>query len=252
VAAGTPRAVDRAAVTAIEPPYFRLYGDYRSDGPIFYDRDECPWLAIRDEFAAHRERFAGRLTTSYVPDDVAIVGWRAVNFVTYRHWWHRKCRGFPHTVAALRAIPHLTTAFLSLLEPGAELPVHNGDTNTTYRCHLALEVPSEDVERCGLEVGGARRGWREGEAFAFNEAWRHTVWNRTDRPRAVLVFDVLRPEYRDRTRAVCGDVLAAMSVTALETALPPLRHVPVAGRRLLHRALGLGARGVLRVADGVR
>ncbi len=237
--------------------YFRIYGDYREPAPVFYPRAECPWLGeierhwttIRDEFVAHRARH--RLTESFVPDDVEIHGWRSVNFVTYLHWYRENCVHFPRTVALLRAIPHLTSAFINLLEPRAHLPPHNGDTNATYRCHLGLIIPG-DVDQVGLEVGGERRGWGEGEAFAFNEAHRHRVWNDTDRDRAVLVFDVLRPEFRGRKVAICGDVLGAMTLTMLETKLPPLRRLPAPARRGLHRVLGLGARAALVVRDGAR
>jgi aspartyl/asparaginyl beta-hydroxylase (cupin superfamily) len=237
--------------------YFRIYGDYDAPGPVFFSRAECPWLdlverhwtTIRAEFEAHVARH--RLTASFVPDDVEIHGWKSVNFVTYRHWYRENCAHFPQTVALLRSIPHLTSAFINLLEPHSRLPPHNGDTNTTYRCHLGLVVPG-DVDVCGLEVAGQRRGWREGQAFAFNEAYRHHVWNDTDRNRVVMVFDVLRPEYRDRTLQICGDVLGAMTLTMLETRLPPLRRLPAVARRGLHRALGLGARAALVLRDGAR
>src|SRR5262245_6915068 len=244
----------------MEEPYFRIYGDYAGRGPVFYSRAECPWLAqmedhwqaIRREFEAyHYERRVG-LTPSYVPDDVEVHGWRSINFVTYRHWYRHNCVGFPKTVAFLHSIPHLTSAFINLLEPHSTLPAHNGDTNTPYRCHLGLIIPSGDVDRCGLQVGGERIGWREGEAFAFNEAYRHFVWNHTDRDRAILVVDVLKPEYRPRMLGVCGAVLGAIALTGLETSVPPLRRLPASGPRLLHRGLGLAAGTVLFVRDGVR
>lgn len=239
-------------------PYFRIYGDYPGGGPVFYPRAECPWLAtmeahwqaIRQEFVDYHYARGRALTASYVPDDVDIRGWRSINFVTYRHWYRDNCAGFPFTIGLLRAIPHLTSAFINLLEPHSVLPAHNGDTDTTYRCHLPLIVPSEDVEQCGLAVGPERTGWRAGHAFAFDEAYRHSVWNHTDHDRVVMVFDVLKPAYRDRSLRICGDVLAAMTVTMLETRLPPLRRLPTAGRRALHRGLGRAASAYLMLRDG--
>jgi beta-hydroxylase len=239
----------------VEPLYFRIYGDYEGPGPVFHSREECPWLAeieshwrtIRAEFEDYYYRRRQRLTDSYVPDDVEVRGWRSINFVTYRHWYRANCARFPKTVAILRAIPHLTSAFVNLLEPHAKLPAHNGDTNTTYRCHLGLIVPEPqgDPDACGLLVGGERRGWREGEAFAFTEAFSHAVWNDTDHDRAVLVFDVMKPAYRPRQRRICGAVLGAITVTTLETRWPLVRRLPAAGRRGLHRLLGLAATGVV-------
>ena len=246
--------------TDMEPLYFRIYGDYAGPPPVFYTREECPWLAeierhwrtIRAEFEAYHYRGRHLLTDSYVPDDVEVHGWRSINFVTYLHTYEANCARFPETVAILRRIPHLTSAFINLLEPHSKLPPHNGDTNTTYRCHLGLIVPDPqgDANACGLMVGGERRGWREGEGFAFNEAFRHTVWNDTGHDRVVLVFDVMKPAYRARKRRICGDVLAAITVTMLETNLPVLRRVPALLRRALHRTLGLAATAVLAVRGG--
>lgn len=241
----------------MEPPYLRIFGDYASSAPIFATREECPWLErveaswreIRAEVEQYRSGRAGGVRASFVPDDVDIRGWDAINFFSYQHWYRHNCRAFPGTVGLLRSIPDLITAYVSILAPGAGLPVHNGDTNTTYRCHLGLVVPSEDVALCGLDVGGERTGWREGHAFAFNEAPRHFVWNRTERERIVLVFDVLRPQYRPQKLRICGDVLAAMTLTMLETKLPTLRRLPDRGRRVLHRVLATGARTVLLTRD---
>lgn len=241
----------------MEPPYLRIFGEYVSSAPIFAAREECPWLDrveaawqdIRAEVEDYRRHRAGEVRASFVPDDVEIRGWDAINFVSYRHWYRHNCGAFPKTLALLRSIPDFITAYVSILAPGAELPPHNGDTNTTYRCHLGLVVPSSDVDQCGLDVGGERTGWREGEAFAFNEAHRHFVWNHTDRERIVLVFDVLRPAYRAQKLRICGDALAAMTLTMLETKLPPLRRLPDAARRLLHRALAAGALTVLLTRD---
>ena len=237
--------------------YFRVYGDYAVGGPVFYPREECPWLAdverrwetIRAEFDDYRHRGGAELKPPWIPDDVVIPGWRSINFVTCNRWYRENCARFPETVKVIRSIPNLTSAFINLLEPHSALPAHNGDTNAMYRCHLGLTVPGE-VDRCGLEVAGRRVGWREGHAFAFNEAFRHRVWNDTDRDRVILVFDVLKPEYRARARRVCGGVLGAMALMAVETRVRPLRRLPVPARRILHRLLAIAASAALVTESG--
>jgi hypothetical protein len=106
-----------------------------------------------------------------------------------------------------------------------------------WRCHLPLRVPAE-AERCGLEVGGEVRHWREGEALVFCDAHRHRAWNDSDEPRLVLVFDVMKPAYRSRRFWICGNVLAAIADLA-QTRFRPLSRLPRPLLRLLHRALGL-------------
>jgi len=65
----------------------------------------------------------------------------------------------------------------------------------------------------------------------------------------VLVFDVLRPQYRERKLGICGDVLGSMTLTMLETRLPLLRRLPDAGRRALLRTLAAGAWTVIVTRD---
>jgi aspartyl/asparaginyl beta-hydroxylase (cupin superfamily) len=106
-------------------------------------------------------------------------------------------RGCPATVAAVAAIPRLASTglcALSMLEPGAEVPLGNGPTNTRLRCQLGLEVP----EGAGLEVAGEARSWREGEWIAWDDSYPHRVWNRSERALVLLSVDVWHPGIDDR------------------------------------------------------
>jgi beta-hydroxylase len=51
----------------------------------------------------------------------------------------------------------------------------------------------EAVEGCGIEVGGQRAHWREGESLLFDDTYEHRVWNDTHATRVVLFLDVVRP-----------------------------------------------------------
>ena len=110
-------------------------------------------------------------------------------------------------------------------------------------------MPPGGVDLCGLEFGGERTGWHAGDAFAFNEAPRHFVWNRTDRERIVPVWDVVRQRYRTQKLRVCGDVFATMTVPMPETRLPVLRRLSDGPRRALHRTLAAGVLMVLLTRD---
>ena len=52
---------------------------------------------------------------------------------------------------------------------------------------------ADRARQCEFRVGGETREWREGEAFAFDDTIEHEAWNRSDRDRAVLIFDVWNP-----------------------------------------------------------
>lgn len=101
----------------------------------------------------------------------------------------------PVTAAALEIAPQNRipgkgpSAFFSILAPGASIPPHIGVTNTRAIIHLPLVVP----KGCWFRVGGERRLWVEGEAFAFDDTIEHEAENPTSERRIVLIFDVWNP-----------------------------------------------------------
>ena len=101
----------------------------------------------------------------------------------------------PATKAAMEAVPgaripgRAPNVFFSILRPHAHIPPHTGVSNTRAIIHLPLIVP----DHCGFRVGGETRQWVEGEAFAFDDTIEHEAWNKSDRLRAVLIFDVWNP-----------------------------------------------------------
>lgn len=106
-------------------------------------------------------------------------------------------RGCPATVGAIGAIPRLASTGLcaiATLEPGAEVPLGNGPTNTRLRCQLGLEVPSG----AGLEVAGEARDWRAGGWIAWDDSYPHRAWNRSSDPLVLLSVDVWHPGIEDR------------------------------------------------------
>jgi aspartyl/asparaginyl beta-hydroxylase (cupin superfamily) len=114
------------------------------------------------------------------------------------------CARCPVTAAAVEALPladipgRAPTVFFSMLEPGTHLPAHSGVTNVRTIIHLPLIVP----EGCSFRVGGETRDWREGEAWAFDDTIEHEAWNRSDRPRAILIFDVWNPYLSETERGL--------------------------------------------------
>ena len=75
------------------------------------------------------------------------------------------------------------------LGPRAHVKPHVGWAASVYRMHLGLVVP----EGCRLRVAGEARPWREGRCLVFDDTVEHEAWNDSDRPRAVLLLDFLRP-----------------------------------------------------------
>ena len=154
------------------------------------------WPAMRDELDAllkHRAALPNFQEIS--PDQYKIsqdARWKTFMLHGFGERFEFGCELCPQTAAALDKVPHLTTAFFSILAPGKHIPRHRGVTKGLVRCHLGLHVPT-GPERCQMDVGGEPCIWREGEIFFFDDTYPHEVWNETQEERAILLFDFERP-----------------------------------------------------------
>jgi aspartyl/asparaginyl beta-hydroxylase (cupin superfamily) len=118
----------------------------------------------------------------------------------------------PRTLAALAGAPlsHVRnrspSILFSLLRPGARIPPHSGLVNTRLICHLPLIVPPD----CGFRVGNETRVPVEGKAWVFDDTMEHEAWNRSDRARVILLFDVWRPELSEEERRLVAGMFEAI------------------------------------------
>lgn len=154
------------------------------------------WLAVQAEAMAvlrHRAALPAFQDISpevgYITDDQ---NWKTFMLLGYGVPSAANQAQCPATMALLRGIPGLRTAFFSILEPGKRLPPHRGPYNGVLRLHLGLVVPQPE-ERCWIRVGSEVRHWRPGELLIFDDALEHEVHNDTSGARVVLFVDFLRP-----------------------------------------------------------
>jgi tetratricopeptide (TPR) repeat protein len=132
----------------------------------------------------------------------------------FRHGERRadNCAACPNTAAALDALPlarvpgHGPEVLYSVFSPGTHLLPHCGVTNTRVVGHLPLLIP----EDCELRVGGEDHHWREGEVVVFDDTYDHEAWNRSDRTRVVMIFDLWNPFLSVPERAVLAELVIAM------------------------------------------
>jgi aspartate beta-hydroxylase len=186
----------------------------------FFERAEFPWL---DAIEAAAEDIRTELTAVLVsdraglepyiayPEGVPLDRWKELN--KSRRWsayflWNQgvaqpahlaRC---PRTAQALKGAPQCDvagrgpTAFFSILDAATRIPPHSGVTNTRLTVHLPLIVPPD----CGFRVGSETREWVPGKAWVFDDTIEHEAWNRSDTPRAVLIFDIWNPYLSEAER----------------------------------------------------
>lgn len=102
------------------------------------------------------------------------------------------CARAPVTAQLVAGIPGLCSALFSVLEPGGEIPPHNGVTKGMLNAHLGLGVP-KDRDNCWIRVADSTLHWDEGRMFVFDDTYRHTVQNNTDEVRGILFIQFERP-----------------------------------------------------------
>ncbi|HET7923004.1 MAG TPA: aspartyl/asparaginyl beta-hydroxylase domain-containing protein [Gammaproteobacteria bacterium] len=208
----------------MQKPTFLTFPDIPARA--WFERSEFPWLeTVERQFPAIRAELMEVLRGDegfrpFVDIDKSHPGaayWEGVNqspswnaFFFYRDGerFEDNCRRCPVTAAALDAMPinrvadHSPEAFFSVLKPGAHIPPHTGVVNIRLVTHLPLVIPPD----CSLRVGNETRSWKEGECIVFDDTFEHEAWNRSDRTRVVLIFDIwnpyLTPPEQDAMRAV--------------------------------------------------
>ena len=121
--------------------------------------------------------------------------WKSFFFEAHGYRVEQNRLRCPRTAALLDQIPDLVTAFFSVMEPGAHVPRHKGITKALLNAHLGLRIPA-GVDKCRIAIRRVNYGWEEGRLLVFDDTFKHEVWNETDRPRAILFVQVLRPMTR--------------------------------------------------------
>lgn len=115
----------------------------------------------------------------------------------------------------LQQVPGLVSFSLSRLAPHITVEPHRGDTNAVMRCHLGIEVPA-GLPECGLQAGVEQQAWGEGKWLFFNDAFKHSAWNNTNKRRIVIIIDVIHPEFLNKERSICANIRARHFVLQLQ------------------------------------
>ncbi|HJS22561.1 MAG TPA: aspartyl/asparaginyl beta-hydroxylase domain-containing protein [Steroidobacteraceae bacterium] len=192
------------------------------------DRSLFPWIAdleartavIRDELLGVLGSEAGRERV-FTSDELEQQNLRGLaeppswtGYYFYRHGERREgnCSSCPQTVRALEALPlarvpaHAPEVLFSVFTPGTQLLPHRGVTNTRLVGHLPLIVP----ENCALSVGGEVHEWQQGRVVVFDDTYEHEAWNRSDRTRVVLIFDLWHPALSAAEREAVSALVVAL------------------------------------------
>jgi beta-hydroxylase len=97
----------------------------------------------------------------------------------------------PVIASVINKHDNIVSAYISVLGPQTYLNPHHGPWSGIIRMHLGVVVPGHN--QCALIVEGETYHWKEGEIVLFDDTFEHMALNATDKPRAILFFDIDRP-----------------------------------------------------------
>jgi hypothetical protein len=192
--------------------YIEKFNDkYTTNDPVFFDKTQFSWAAdLEKNFSEIMQSLAPVFESDFegliVNPEVSIQFppklWKGFSFYFNGIRFNKYLNRFPYISEKLKNIPHLVSAAISVLEPGATLLPHNGSTNAVMRVHLPLKVPGS-FPKCGMSIEGHDISWKEGEIIMFCDMKMHYVQNYTSERRYILLLDVMRPEFVYLKKMVC-------------------------------------------------
>lgn len=195
----------------------------------WYEPSEFDWIrpfeeaaaALAEEVRAVLEDRKGLLPYVEAPADRPSRGHSLLNDPRWSafHLWKDGTRVDEHADTCPLAMKLLETApipviegrspsaMISVLQPGTHIPPHTGMLNTRLICHIPLVVP----DGCRLRVGAETRAVEFGKALIFDDSIEHEAWNDGASERAVLLFEIWRPELNEAERAALTAVFDSVS-----------------------------------------
>lgn len=189
-----------------------IHGQYIGyDDPVFFEKNDFTWAgelervypeimqALQPIFQPEFDGFQPNPETHIqFPPKL----WKGFTFYFNGIKFKKNLNRFPYIAERLKSIPHLVSASISILEPGAKVLPHTGSTNAIMRVHLPLLIPGE-WPACGMSIAGYELSWREGELLMFCDMQMHHVQNFTSKRRYILLLDVMRPEFVGIKKKIC-------------------------------------------------
>jgi ornithine lipid ester-linked acyl 2-hydroxylase len=189
-------------IVFLRPPKEEYHGNLKN----FYHPKSFPelnilkknWEAIRDEITDFENKTGDLKGMSSVnPANVYGGKWTLIYLKSFLRNFHKNRNRFPLTCSLIDKVPNCVFSAISILPPNTEIAPHYGDTNGIVRVHLGLIVP-ETYPTIAIRVGDEEVGWEEGEFMCFINVQKHSVWNRSNKKRYVLMLDIVPEELKNK------------------------------------------------------
>jgi hypothetical protein len=94
-------------------------------------------------------------------------------------------------------IPYIRTMAFIKIGAKSVLKVHQNwkdVSNETFRCFLGINVPTSDVDVCGIWVEGDAKKLEDNKWVVFDASRKHSIYNKYTKDCYLLMFDLQRPD----------------------------------------------------------
>lgn len=199
--------------TGSEPSFFK------TDREEWHKQIEQGFDAIREELMQFIEQPDAPLKEYRFNPNPPKPQWLTFPLISWNYVHRKNISLLPKSYALFSQIPGLVSVSVSCLTAGSSVHPHHGDTNGIYRCHLGLLIPGK-IPECGFTVREESKSWEEGKLLAFCDAHWHYATNQTPHHRYILIIDVIRPEFSNRTNEICSRVIGSHLLYILDGYLP--------------------------------
>lgn len=226
--------------------WYQVYGkkaNYKGNEPYFYKYEAFEWAKqLKAAFPIMLEELQplmndkeNALKNYFRADNQNTSGaWKTTGLKFWSRDHKKNLNKYPKTATVLNNIPNLVGATFNLLEPGGKILPHHGETNANIRCQIPFKVPA-GLPDCGFKVGNISNFWEMGTPLLFTDAHLHSAWNNTNETRYLMIIDVIREEFKDKTYSICCNVMAMQSFAIVCNLLKlPIEKVPYIFRLIIY------------------
>jgi aspartyl/asparaginyl beta-hydroxylase (cupin superfamily) len=219
---------------------------YTTDRSPYYDLGGTDWY---DKLQIDLPQILHELTAFLKLNDLDIqeyfnttmvegTRWEAVAFMFWKVRNEKMIVKGNKVFSYFKDIPGLVSLSVSILQPKTHIKGHYGDTDAIYRIHIPVYIPAH-LPDCGITVGGISRPWVDNEMIVFCDACFHEAWNMTDKPRLIVIMDVIKKEHLPLTEEICANVLSGIKYQHFSLHFKFIKKFPGWMKDLVRRTLKL-------------
>ena len=233
-------------------PWYNYWNPpYKSDEPNYFPSENFAWAQtvkkyypqIKKELLDLINERNGQLFPYYSKAvNTNAEDWQTLAFKTWGIDVPDNLNKCPSVKKLLNEIPQMVSASVNMLMPNSELALHQGDSDSFYRCHLGISIPATYPDMA-FEVEGEPKSWEEGEILIFLDAKNHRAWNKANKIKIIFVFDIIKDEYLVQKEEICFNVRAFLLLQWIDSKFKGFDKLP----KWIHRCVFVVIKQFLRL-----